>query len=78
MKEIGKWVDPKNIPTYAGGKFQNYKRIPDGAKSGKCLPHLKYIPKQQWDVFTKNNLNCIKEGMNENNVKSVKEYLRSC
>ncbi|CAG2110114.1 unnamed protein product [Medioppia subpectinata] len=75
MVDIKEWIAYQEIPTYVGGNYENYSRIPDGVKSGKCLNHLKYIPDEDWDAFTDQNIVCIREGLKERNQKSMEKYL---
>ncbi|CAG2102984.1 unnamed protein product [Medioppia subpectinata] len=79
MREVKQWISYSEIPEYIGGNYNNYSRIPEGVKSGKCLKHLSYIPDSDWDMFSDNNIVCIREGMKEAGIKSLDRYLRiSC
>jgi hypothetical protein len=76
LQDVEEWISFDEIPVHAGGRNKNFKLIPDEAKSGKCLPHLKYIPNEDWDAFRNQNIDCILEGVAESGMSSVDEFLR--
>lgn len=75
---IGTYTSLDQIPLYAGGTNTTYRRMPDGVRSGKCLPYFSNIPTVYWDYFVNMNINCINEGMAEANETSLANYLNYC
>ncbi|CAG2110113.1 unnamed protein product [Medioppia subpectinata] len=68
---VEEWVALDQMPKYVGGTNEGFRRIPDGVKSGKCLPHLQHIPEEEWDAVIQQNGECILEGLKESGLNSL-------
>ena len=66
------------VPVHADGRNNKFVRIPPGVKSGKCLPHLSYVTNKEWDNYRAINAIAIEEGMREEGIRAMDQYLRSC
>ena len=78
FEEVRKYISLDQLPTYIKGTNRNFKRIPPGVKSGKCLPHLKHIDASEWDNLVQITKQCINEGLAQSGLKSLNQYLRYC